>query len=121
MNILKEFEEIALNAKIVTDLDNVFQGYTYDFKHDLQPYFCFKITHTITDFTLNDKLCQTKKEAVKEPKKKAETKNYTVIKAITIEKLYNVGDIVSVEIGSDLENYLLTNKHINKYGISRPN
>ena len=44
-----------------------------------------------------------------------------VIKAITIEKLYNVGDIVSVEIGSDLENYLLTNKHINKYGISRPN
>lgn len=57
MNILKEFEEIALNAKIVTDLDNVFQGYTYDFKHDLQPYFCFKITHTITDFTLNDKLC----------------------------------------------------------------
>lgn len=56
-NILKSFSQIGLNTKIVTDLDKVFQGYTYDFKHDLQPYFCFKLTLNITDFTLNDKLC----------------------------------------------------------------
>lgn len=62
-----------------------------------------------------------KKEVVKEPKKKAEVKEYTVIKPITIDKVYNIGNIVSVEIGSDLERYLITNKHINKYGISRPN
>lgn len=66
-------------------------------------------------------MLEEKKEAIKEPKKKVETKSYTVIKAITIEKLYNVGDIVNVEVGSGLENYLLTNKHINKHGISRPN
>lgn len=57
MNILSKFYFIGLNSKIVTDLDRVFQGYDYDFKHDLQPYFCFKVTLTITDFTLNDKLC----------------------------------------------------------------
>jgi len=56
-NILKQFGEIGTNTRIVTDLDKVFSGYTYDFKHDLQPYFCFKLTLTITDFTLNDKLC----------------------------------------------------------------
>lgn len=57
MSILQEFSQIGLNTKIVTDLDRVFQGYTYDFKHDLQPYFCFKLTLNITDFTLNDTLC----------------------------------------------------------------
>ncbi len=56
-NVLKTFPQIGLNTKIVTDLDSVFQGYTYDFKHDLQPYFCCKFTLNITDFTLNDKLC----------------------------------------------------------------
>lgn len=62
-----------------------------------------------------------KKEAVKEPKKKAELKEYTVIKQITLDKVYGIGSTVSVEVGSDLEKYLLTEKHINKHGISRPN
>jgi len=57
LEILKQFEQIGTTSKIVIDLDRVFQGYTYDFKHDLQPYFCFKIILPITDFTLNDKLC----------------------------------------------------------------
>lgn len=55
--ILQTFGQIGLNTNIVTDLDKIFQGYTYDFKHDLQPYFCFKLTLNITDFTLNDTLC----------------------------------------------------------------
>ena len=57
LNVLTQFEQIGQNTKIVTDLDRVFSGYTYDFKHDLHPYFCFKLTLNITDFTLNDKLC----------------------------------------------------------------
>lgn len=57
LEILKQFEQIGTNTRIVTDLDRVFSGYTYDFKHDLQPYFCFKLTLNIKDFTLNDKLC----------------------------------------------------------------
>lgn len=57
MTILQGFGQIGVNTKVVTDLDRVFQGYTYDFKHDLQPYFCFKLTLNITDFTLNDTLC----------------------------------------------------------------
>lgn len=56
-SVLKTFGNIGLNTKIVTDLDRVFSGYTYDFKHDLQPYFCCKFTLNITDFTLNDTLC----------------------------------------------------------------
>lgn len=56
-NILSQFDQIGLNTNIVTDLDRIFQGYTYDFKYDLQPYFCFKLTLNITDFTLNDTLC----------------------------------------------------------------
>ena len=56
-DILKTFDKIGLNTKVVTDLDKIFQGYTYDFKHDLQPYFCFKLTLNITDFTLNDTIC----------------------------------------------------------------
>jgi hypothetical protein len=57
LEILKQFEQIGITTKIVTELERVFQGYTFDFKHDLQPYFCFKLTLPITDFTLNDKLC----------------------------------------------------------------
>ncbi len=57
LEILKQFDQIGITTKIVTDLDKVFQGYTYDFKDDLQPYFCFKIILPITDFTLNEKLC----------------------------------------------------------------
>ena len=56
-DVLVKFSNVGLNTKIVTDLDRVFQGYTYDFKHDLQPYFCCKFTLNITDFTLNDTLC----------------------------------------------------------------
>lgn len=56
-NVLNKFENVGINTKIVTDLDRVFQGYTYDFKHDLQPYFCCKFTLNITDFTLNETLC----------------------------------------------------------------
>lgn len=56
-DVLITFGQVGYNTKIVTDLDRVFQGYTYDFKHDLQPYFCCKITLNITDFTLNDQLC----------------------------------------------------------------
>jgi len=73
-----------------------------------------------------------KKEAVKEPKnepevkkeaKKSEvkTKDYTVLKAFTSDKVNPVGSTISVEVGSDQEKYLLTNKHINKHGVSRPN
>ena len=62
-----------------------------------------------------------KKEAVKEPKKKAELKDYTIIKPITLDVVYEIGSTVSVEIGSDLENYLLTHKHVNKHGISKSN
>ena len=57
LNVLKQFEQIALKNKIVTDPDKVFQGYNYTFKNDQQPYHCFKITLNINDFTLNDKLC----------------------------------------------------------------
>ena len=59
-------------------------------------------------------MLEEKKETAKEPKKNAETKQYTVIKAVTIEKLYNIGETLSVIAGSDLEEYLLTNKHIKK-------
>jgi hypothetical protein len=50
-----------------------------------------------------------------------ETKKYTVIKTVTLDKVYNPGSIVEVEIGSEQEKYLLTKKFINKYGISRSN
>lgn len=73
-------------------------------------------------------MLEDKKEAVKgsevvekKASKKAETKDYTILKKITLEKLYNVGSTVEVEIGSDLEKYLLTNKFISKHGISRSN
>lgn len=56
-SVLQTFGQIGTNVKVVTDLDRVFSGYTYDFKHDLQPYFCCKFTLNITDFTLIDKLC----------------------------------------------------------------
>ncbi len=59
---------------------------------------------------------------VKESKaSKVKTKDYTVIKTITLDKIYNPGSTISVEIDSDLEKYLLTNKFINKHGISRSN
>jgi hypothetical protein len=57
----------------------------------------------------------------KEPKKKAELKEYTVIKEITLDVVYMVGSTISVEVGSDLEEYLLTHKHVNKHGISKSN
>lgn len=56
-NVLLTFSQIGLNTNIITDLDRVFQGYTYDFKLNLHPYFCCKLTLNITDFNLNDKLC----------------------------------------------------------------
>lgn len=63
-----------------------------------------------------------KTDQVKEAKKSvSKTKDYTVIKTITKEKVYNVGSVITLEVGSDLENELLTNKFINKHGISRSN
>jgi adenylate cyclase class IV len=75
-------------------------------------------------------MLEDKKEVVKEPKtvevtptskEVKETKKYTVIKTVTLDKVYNPGSIVEVEIGSEQEKYLLTKKFINKYGISRSN
>ena len=74
-------------------------------------------------------MLEDKKEALKEPKtaqsdnvkSKAKTKDYTVIKEITLEKEYVKGSTISVEVGSDLEKYLVTNKFVNKHGISRSN
>lgn len=67
-------------------------------------------------------MLEDKKEPVKEAKTtNKKTKDYTVLKTVTLDKVYNPGSIVSVEIGSEQEKYLLTNKHINKHGISRSN
>lgn len=48
-------------------------------------------------------------------------KDYTFIKSFTNHRVNNPGDTITVEVGSDLENYLVTNKFVNKHGISRPN
>jgi hypothetical protein len=66
-------------------------------------------------------MLEEKKEPIKEVKKKAETKKYTVIKQVTLDEVKRPGAIIEVEVGSDLEKYLLTNKHVNKHGISRSN
>lgn len=77
-------------------------------------------------------MLEDKKEDVKEPKNtpevaketkksKAETKDYTVIKEVTLKEIHSPGAKINVEVGSDLEKYLLTNKFVNKHGISRPN
>lgn len=61
-------------------------------------------------------------EVVKETKKaKVETKSYTVIKEVTLKEVHSPGAVIDVEVGSDLEKYLVTNKFVNKYGISRSN
>lgn len=61
-------------------------------------------------------------EVAKETKKsKVETKDYTVIKEVTLKEIHSPGAVVNVEVGSDLEKYLITNKFVNKHGISRPN
>jgi len=57
----------------------------------------------------------------KKEEKTVETKKYTVIKTITLDEVKRPGAIIEVEIGSDLEKYLLINKHVNKHGISRSN
>ncbi len=62
-----------------------------------------------------------KEEPLKEVKKKIITKDYTVLKSVTLEKLYNTGSTISVEVGSKIEKYLLINKFVNKHGISRSN
>lgn len=65
------------------------------------------------------------KEAKNAPEVKEETKvitkDYTVLKSFTTDKVNAPGSTVSVVVGSDQEKYLLTNKIINKHGISRPN
>lgn len=60
-------------------------------------------------------------EEKKETSKKAELKKYTVVKEVTLKEIHRPGSVVEVEVGSDLEEYLLTNKFVNKHGISRPN
>lgn len=60
-------------------------------------------------------------EVIKETAKKAETKSYTVIKEVTLNEIHRPGSTIDVEVGSDLEKYLLTNKFVNKHGISRSN
>lgn len=61
-------------------------------------------------------------EVAKETKKsKVETKDYTVIKEVTLKEIHSPGAVVNVEVGSDLEKYLVTNKFVNKHGISRSN
>jgi len=67
-----------------------------------------------------------KKEPLKEVKEEKKvfskkTKKYTVLKTITLEKVYNLGSTIEVEAGGKLEKELLTNKFINKHGISRSN
>lgn len=75
-------------------------------------------------------MLEKEKEAPKEPKNtpkeietvsEVKTKDYTVLKTVTLKEVHNVGSTVSVEVGSDLEKYLLTNKFVNKHGISRSN
>lgn len=66
-------------------------------------------------------MLEEKKEVAKKESKAPVLKDYTIIKKITLEKVYQIGSTVSVEVGSELEKKLLTNKFINKYGISRPN
>jgi len=77
-------------------------------------------------------MLEEKKEILKESKntpevtketKKADVKikEYTVIKDVTLNEVHSPGSTIKVEVGSDLENYLLTNKFVNKHGISRPN
>lgn len=61
-------------------------------------------------------------EVAKETKKaKVNTKSYTVIKEVTLKDIHSPGAVIEVEVGSDLETYLVTNKFVNKHGISRPN
>lgn len=54
-------------------------------------------------------------------KSKVKTKDYTVTKTVTLEKVYVPGETITVEVGSDTEKHLLTNQFVNKHGISRPN
>lgn len=68
-----------------------------------------------------EKEAKNTQEVTKETVKKAKTKSYTVIKEVTLSEIHSVGSIIEVEIGSDLEKYLVTNKFVNKHGISRPN
>lgn len=58
---------------------------------------------------------------VKEEVKDVITKDYTLLKPLTTDKINAPGSTVSVVVGSDQEKYLLTNKIVNKHGISRPN
>lgn len=60
-------------------------------------------------------------ELPKETKSKAKTKDYTVLKVITLKEVHAIGSTINVEIGSDLEKELLIGKFINKHGVSRPN
>lgn len=63
-----------------------------------------------------------KTDQVKESKKSAvKTKDYTVIKTITLAEVHNIGSTIDLEVGSELEKELLTGKFINKHGISRSN
>lgn len=76
-------------------------------------------------------MLEEKKEAQKEPKttqvsqketkSEVKTKDYTVIKVITLKEVHTIGSTISVEVGSDLEKELLIGKFINKHGVSRPN
>lgn len=65
----------------------------------------------------------TQTEAPKENAAKSDvkTKDYTVISAVTLDKVYVPGNTITVEVGSETEKYLLNNQKVNKHGISRPN
>lgn len=58
---------------------------------------------------------------IKESKSKVKTKDYTVIKTITLSEVHNIGSTITLEVGSELEKELLTDKFINKHGVTRSN
>ena len=74
-------------------------------------------------------MLEDKKEPLKEAKvevkevskSKAKTKSYTVIKEITLKEVHYPGAQIELEVGSDLEKNLITNKFVNKHGVSRSN
>lgn len=57
MNVLSTIGNIGIDTKITTNIDDVFKGYDFRVTDDMQPYHCFKITMSINDFKLNQKIC----------------------------------------------------------------
>lgn len=58
INVVKGCENVGENIKIVTGVDNMFMGFQRNTINDIHPYFFFKATIDIKDFSLNKTLCQ---------------------------------------------------------------